>query len=194
MTIELYQNEKVTWLVMPGESVEDPGMQKLFAKAKEALGFIPNVFLGYTIRPTHFTHWFNHFREITQGKGELTLAEREMIAVVVSNENGCLYCLVSHGADLRVKLGDPILADRITFDYQKAGLDEATMAMLDYAAKITVSPLDCGEGDIEYMRQLGFSDQKIFDIAEIAAMYNFTNRLASATGMIPNAEYHGMGR
>lgn len=194
MTIELYQNEKVTWLVMPGESVEDPGMQKLFAKAKEALGFIPNVFLGYTIRPTHFTHWFNHFREITQGEGELTLAEREMIAVVVSNENGCLYCLVSHGADLRVKLGDPILADRITFDYQKAGLDEATMAMLDYAAKITVSPLDCGEGDIEYMRQLGFSDQKIFDIAEIAAMYNFTNRLASATGMIPNAEYHGMGR
>ena len=194
MTIEHYQNEKISWLEMPGETVEDPGMQKLFAKAKEVWGFIPNVFLGYTIRPTHFSQWFNHFREITQGEGELTLAEREMIAVVVSNENGCLYCLVSHGADLRVKLGDPILADRITFDYQKAGLDEETMAMLDYAVKITVNPLDCGEGDIEYMRQLGFSDQKIFDIAEIAAMYNFTNRLASATGMMPNPEYHGMGR
>ena len=194
MTIEHYQNENISWLAMPGESVEDPGMQKLFAKAKEVWGFIPNVFLGYTIRPTHFSGWFNHFREITQGEGELTLAEREMIAVVVSNENGCLYCLVSHGADLRVKLADPILADRIMFDYQKAGLDEETMAMLDYAAKITVNPLSCGEGDIEYMRQLGFSDQKIFDIAEIAAMYNFTNRLASATGMMPNPEYHGMGR
>ncbi|MFK7803295.1 MAG: peroxidase-related enzyme [Anaerolineae bacterium] len=194
MTIELYQNEKISWLEMPLTEVDDPGMQKLFAKAKEVFGFIPNVFLGYTIRPTHFTHWFNHFKAVTQGEGELTLAEREMIAVVVSNENGCLYCLVSHGADLRMKLGDPILGDRIMFDYQKAGLDEETMAILDYAAKITMSPLDCGEGDIEYMRQLGFSDQKIFDIAECAAMYNFTNRLASATGMMPNPEYHGMGR
>ena len=194
MTIELYQNEKISWLEMPLTDVEDPSMQKLFAKAKEVFGFIPNVFLGYTIRPERFTHWFNHFKAVTQGDSELTLAEREMIAVVVSNENGCLYCLVSHSADLRVKLGDPILANRIMFDYQKAGLDEETMVMLDYAVKITVNPLDCGEGDIEYMRQLGFSDKKIFDIAEIAAMYNFTNRLASATGMMPNPEYHGMGR
>lgn len=194
MTVENYKNEKISWLEMPLTEVEDPGMQKLFAKAKEVFGFIPNVFLGYTIRPERFTHWFNHFKSITQGDSELTVAEREMIAVVVSNENGCLYCLVSHSADLRMKLGDPILADRIMFDYQKAGLDEETMAMLDYAAKITVSPLDCGEGDIEYMRQLGFSDKKIFDIAEIASMYNFTNRLASATGMMPNPEYHGMGR
>ncbi|MFT5193922.1 MAG: putative peroxidase-related enzyme [Cellvibrionaceae bacterium] len=194
MTIEHYQNEKISWLEMPLTEVEDPGMQKLFAKAKEVFGFIPNVFLGYTIRPSHFSHWFNHFREITQGESELTVTEREMIAVVVSNENGCLYCLVAHGADLRVQLGDPILGDRIMFDYQKAGLDEETMVMLDYAVKITVNPLDCGEGDIEYMRQLGFSDKKIFDIAEISAMYNFTNRLASATGMMPNPEYHGMGR
>ena len=194
MSIEHYKNERISWLEMPLEQVEDPGMQKLFSKAKEKLGFVPNVFLGYTIRPTHFTHWFNHFREITSGEGELTLAEREMISVVVSNENGCLYCLVSHGADLRVKLGDPILGDRITLDYQRAGLDEETMAMLDYAVKITVNPVDCSEGDIEYLRALGFSDTKIFDIAETAAMYNFTNRLASATGMMPNAEYHAMGR
>ena len=116
MSIEHYKNERISWLEMPLENVDDPGMQKLFSKAKEKLGFVPNVFLGYTIRPTHFTHWFNHFREITSGEGELTLAEREMISVVVSNENGCLYCLVSHGADLRVKLGDPILGDRITLD------------------------------------------------------------------------------
>ena len=194
MTIDIKSTERFTWLEMAGEAVQDEGMQKLFAKAREHLGFVPNVFLGYTIRPTHFRHWFNHFREIMQGESELTEVEREMICLAVSAENQCLYCLVSHGADLRQKMGDPILADRLTLDYRRAGLDERTTAMLDYAVKLTLRPKDCSEADIGHLRELGFSDEGIFDIAETAAMFNFTNRLASATGMMPNREYHNLAR
>jgi uncharacterized peroxidase-related enzyme len=117
-----------------------------------------------------------------------------MISVVVSAENHCLYCLVAHGAELRMALEDPVLGVRMTFDSQRAGLDERTVAMLDHAVKITRDPVSCSEADIERLRDLGFSDETIFDIAEIAAMYNFTNRLASATGMLPNKEYHSLGR
>ncbi len=193
---ELIMNpdEPIAWLAIQPEGEWDPNFRKLFAKARESLGFVPNVFVGYMARPQHFTHWFNHFKELTLGESELSRAEREMIAVVVSSLNHCLYCLVSHGADLRLTLEDPILADRITLDYRRAGLDERTRAMLDYAAKITTHPIECNESDIQRLRDLGFSDTAIFDIAEIAAMYNFTNRLASATGMLPNREYHNLGR
>lgn len=186
--------ERIAWLAIPNEEEMDPNFRKLFAKARENLGFVPNVFVGYMARPQHFSLWFNHFKELTMGESELSRAEREMIAVVVSSINHCLYCLVSHGADLRMALEDPILAERITLDYRRAGLDERTRAILDYAAKITSHPVECDENDIQALRSLGFSDQAIFDIAEIAAMYNFTNRLASATGMLPNPEYHSLGR
>ncbi len=194
MGIELKQNDQFSWLEMPGENIEDEGLRKLFGKAKEVLGFVPNVFLGYTIRPTHFRPWFNHFRELMQGESELSEAEREMICLVVSAENQCLYCLVAHGAELRQKSGIPTLSERIIFDYTRAGLDKRTTAMLDYAVKITNRPVDCNQGDIENLRQLGFSDEGIFDIAETAAMFNFTNRLASASGMRPNEEYYTLGR
>ena len=188
------KDEPIAWLAYKPEESLDPGLQKLFRKAREALGFVPNVFVGYMVRPKHFSLWFSHFRELVMGEGELSRAEREMISVVVSAENHCLYCLVSHGADLRVALEDPILGDRIIFDYRRAGLDARTTAMLDYAVKITNNPVECEEADIEHLRSFGFSDEAIFDIAEIAAMYNFTNRLAAASGMLPNREYHSMGR
>lgn len=192
--VQTTSSETISWLTIPEEGVLDEDLRKLFAKARERIGFVPNVFLGYMVRPSHFRHWFNHFKEIMQGESELTRAEREMISVVVSSENHCLYCLVSHGADLRVALEDPILADRITLDYRRAGLSPRTLAILDYAVKITRSPVECNPADIEKLRGFGFSDQGIFDIAETAAMYNFTNRLASATGMMPNREYHNLGR
>lgn len=188
------QDERVAWLTIPNEDSLDEDLQKLFGKARQKLGFVPNVFVVYTVRPEHFRRWFSYFRELMQGESELSPAEREMIAVVVSSENGCLYCMVSHGADLRVALEDEILGDRITIDYRRAGLNERTMAMLDYAAKLTRRPVECSEADVKHLHDLGFSDETIFDIAEIAAMFNFTNRLASATGMMPNREYHSLGR
>ncbi|MCB8942840.1 MAG: peroxidase-related enzyme [Ardenticatenaceae bacterium] len=193
-TMSEEKNERVSWLTLPAEEDMDPDLQKLFAKAREKIGFVPNVFVGYAIRQSHFRYWFNHFREIMQGPSDLSPAQREMISVVVSAENHCLYCLVSHGAELRMALEDPVLGDRITFDYHRAGLDGRTVAMLDYAVKITRDPIACNEADIDHLRGLGFSDEAIFDIAETAAMYNFTNRLASATGMLPNREYHALGR
>jgi uncharacterized peroxidase-related enzyme len=187
-------NERVSWLVYPTEEALDPDLRKLFAKARQNLGFVPNVFVTYMTRPAHFRHWFNHFRELMNGDSELTQAEREMISVVVSAQNGCLYCLVSHGAELRRLLNDEVLGDRITFDYRRAGLDARTLAMLDFVVKLTLTPVACDEADLERLRNHGFSDAAIFDIAEVTAMFNFTNRLASAIGMLPNREYHGIGR
>ena len=187
-------DERISWLVYPPEEELDPDLRKLFAKARENLGFVPNVFVTYMTRPTHFRHWFNHFRELMTGDSDLTQAEREMISVVVSAQNGCLYCLVSHGAELRRLLNDEVLGDRIVFDYRRAGLNARTTAMLDFVVKLTRTPVNCDEADIETLRRHGFSDEAIFDIAEVTAMFNFTNRLASATGMMPNREYHAIGR
>ncbi len=187
-------HERVAWLAYQPEEALDPNLQKLFGKARENLGFVPNVFVTYMVRPTHFSHWFNHFRELMNGESELTRAEREMICLVVSAENQCLYCLVSHGAELRQLLNDPITADRVAFDYRRAGLDERTTLMLDYALKITRRPVDCSEADVTLLQTVGFSDEAIFDIIEVTAMFNFTNRLASATGMMPNHEYHALGQ
>jgi uncharacterized peroxidase-related enzyme len=187
--------EQIAWLPVADTSVtEDEEMRKLFDRAIERLGFIPNVFKVYAARAEHFKKWRPHFNEVTIGESELTVAEREMIAVVVSAENHCLYCLTAHGAGLRQALGDQVQGDRITLDYRRAGLDERTTAMLDYAVKITKSPVECSEADIERLRAAGFSDQAIWDIIETAAMYNFTNRIAAASGMLPNREYHMLGR
>jgi uncharacterized peroxidase-related enzyme len=190
----IIESERVTWLAYQPEEALDPNLQKLFSKARENLGFVPNVFVTYMVRPTHFSLWFNHFKEVLNGESELSRADREMICLTVSAENRCLYCLVSHGAELRLLLHDAVKADRVTFDYRRAGLDERELAMLEYAAKITRSPVDCDEADVARLRELGFGDEGIFDIIEVAAMFNFTNRLASATGMMPNREYHGLGR
>ncbi len=188
------QSERASWLVYPTEQELDSGLQKLFAKARQNLGFVPNVFVAYMTRPTHFRHWFDHFRELMTGDSQLSQAEREMISVVVSAENHCLYCLVSHGGELRRLLADEVLGDRIVFDYRRAGLTAKQTAMLDYAVKLTREPAACTLQDVEQLRSLDFSDEAIFDIAEVTAMFNYTNRLASAIGMLPNREYHRMGR
>jgi uncharacterized peroxidase-related enzyme len=182
------------WLQLPDETTLDEETQALLAKARRNVGFLPNVLATYRLRPERLRKWIRHFNEVMRGESALTPTEREMIAVVVSVENHCLYCLVSHGAELRVLLGDPILAETIAFDYRRAGLDDRALAMLDYAVKISQRPVECSEADIDHLRGLGFADETIFDIAETAALYNFTNRLASAVGMMPNREYYGMGR
>ncbi len=183
-----------SWLILPDEATLDEETRTLLAKARRNVGFLPNVFAAFTIRPAHLLRWIRHFNEVMRGESELTPGEREMIGVVVSAENRCLYCLVSHGAELRQQLGDPLLAEQIGYDYRRAPLDERTRAMLDYAVKITRTPVECSPDDIARLRSLGYSDQAIFDIAETAAMYNFTNRLASATGMLPNQEYYSLAR
>ena len=186
--------ERFSWFPIASDKHLSDYQRKLFPKVIDRAGFVPNVFRAYAWRPDRFAKWFAHFSDLMKGTETLTTAEREMIAVAVSMANGCLYCLVAHGATLRLQLGDPVLGDRTTLDYRRAGLSERHIAMLDYAVKITTTPVECSEGDIEALRGHGFTDEDVWDIAEIAAMYNFTNRLAMATGMLPNREYHGLAR
>jgi len=128
------------------------------------------------------------------GESGLTKAQREMIAVVVSVENRCHYCVVSHSAALRKLTGDPVLADQIATNYRYAPLEPGERAMLDYAVRLTTDSSTCTEDDVEELREAGWSDEDILDIAQVAAMFNFTNRLASGLGWVPNREYFDLGR
>src|SRR4029453_8970035 len=145
-------------------------------------------------RPERLSAWFAHYRQLHEPTPNLDAAEREMIAVAVSMANGCLYCLVAHGAALREALGDPILADRVTLDHRRAGLDERRMAILDFAVKVTERPLECTPEDLEHLEGFGLTEEEVWDVVEVASMYNFTNRMSLACGMIPNEEYHALAR
>jgi uncharacterized peroxidase-related enzyme len=184
----------ISWFPVPDEAELPENLQGLFRKARESLGFVPNVFRAYSYRPERLSAWFAHYRQLHEPTPNLDAAEREMIAVAVSMANGCLYCLVAHGAALREALGDPILADRITLDHRRAGLDERRTAILDFAVKITEHPLDCDPKDLERLKDFGLTEEEVWDVIEIASMYNFTNRMSLACGMIPNEEYHALAR
>ena len=179
---------------MPAEADLPEDLQKLFAKARERVGFVPNVFRTYSFRPDRLRTWFAHYKSVHVPSEHLDAADREMIAVVVSMANRCLYCLVSHGATLREALGDPILGDRVTLDWRRAGLDPRRSAICAYAEKLTRTPYEVTENDLETLRAVGLTDEECWDVAEIAAMYNFTNRMAMATNMLPNEEYHALAR
>ena len=187
-------DETFSWFPIANQDQLAPEVRALFEKAQERLGFVPNVFRTWAWRPERLLKWRAHYDDLMRGTDTLSATEREMIAVAVSMANGCLYCLTSHGAALRVRLGDPVLGDRITIDYRRAGLDARQNAMLDYAVKITKTPIECDEADIQRLLGAGFTVEDIWDIAEVSAMFNLTNRVASATGMIPNPEYNAMGQ
>ena len=190
----MHDDHDVSWYPVPDLDDLPEDLQKLFSKAQANLGFVPNVFRAFAYRPDHMRAWFSHFKQLHVPSDNLSAADREMIAVVVSMANGCLYCLVAHGQALREALGDPILGDRITLDWRRAGLDERRSAICEYAEKITKHPTETSIDDIERLMGLGLSREDVWDVAEVAAMYNFTNRLAMATGQIPNTEYHGLNR
>jgi uncharacterized peroxidase-related enzyme len=179
---------------VPDESELPERLQGLFAKARETLGFVPNVFRTYAFRPERLSAWFEHFRALHEPTENLGAAEREMIAVVVSAANRCLYCLVAHGAALREALGDPVLGERIAFDWRRAGLDARRQAICAYAEKVTLRPQELGEADLQSLLDAGLTLDEAWDVAEIAAMYNFTNRMAMATNMLPNEEYAALAR
>jgi uncharacterized peroxidase-related enzyme len=184
----------MSWFPIPSERDLPEDVQGLFAKAHEKLGFVPNVFRTYSFRPERLRAWFEHFKSLHVPTEHLTTADREMIAVVVSMANGCLYCLVSHGAALREALGDAVLGDRITYDWRRADLDARRAAICAYAEKLTLTPRLMSKQDLEGLLAVGLSEQEAWDVAEVAAMYNFTNRMAMASDMVPNAEYHAQSR
>ncbi|HXS43810.1 MAG TPA: peroxidase-related enzyme [Solirubrobacteraceae bacterium] len=189
------RTERISWFPVPDEHELPADLQGLFRAARERIGFVPNVFRTYAYRPERLSAWFAHFRLLHEPTPGLSEAEREMIAVVVSMANGRLYCLVAHGAALREAWGDPVMADRITLDWRRAdGLSDRQRAICAFAERVTLRPVEATEDDLEGLRAQGLSDEDAWDVVEIAAMYNFTNRLALATGQIPNPEYHALAR
>jgi uncharacterized peroxidase-related enzyme len=183
-----------SWFPVPDDDALPPDLRGLFAKARERLGFVPNVFRVYAFRPERLSAWFAHFRRLHEPTEHLGAADREMIAVVVSQANGCLYCLVAHGAALRTELGDPVLGERISYDWRRAGLDARRSAICAYAEKLTLDPRELTRADLQSLLDAGLTLEEAWDVAEVAAMYNFTNRMAMATNMLPNEQYSGQAR
>lgn len=179
---------------IPDESALPERLQGLFAKARETVGFVPNVFRGFSYRPERLSAWFGHYKLLHEPTPGLDEADREMIAVVVSAYNRCTYCIVSHGHALRAALGDEITADYIATNWRHAGLDERRSTICAFAEKLTARPHEMTEADLHGLRDVGLSDHEVWDVAEIASMYNFTNRMALATGQQPNEEYHWLDR
>src|SRR6185436_9740910 len=147
--------EQISWFPVPAEDEVHESLRGLFRKAKEKVGFVPNVFRVYSFRPERLTAWFGHYKQLHEPTEHLNAAEREMVAVAVSMANGCLYCLVAHGAALREALGDPIQADRITLDWRRAGLDDRRRAICAFAEKLTLRPREVEPEDVQSLRDAG---------------------------------------
>jgi len=168
--------------------------QKYFDVCREKLGTIPNVLQAYAFDIDKLNAFTGMYNNLMLGDSELSKLEREMIVVVVSSENRCWYCQVAHGAAVRALSGDPALGEAMVMNYRAANLDTRQRAMLDFAAKLTNDSAKIDEPDRQILRDVGFSDRDIFDIASVAAFFNMTNRVASAIDMQPNPEYHAQAR
>lgn len=171
-----------------------PGMQAYFKKCEEKLGFVPNVLKAYAFDMTKLEAFVNMYNDLMLGESGLSKLEREMIAVAVSAQNRCYYCLVAHGAAVRQLSGDPTLGELLVMNYRAARLSKRHRTMLDFAVRLTAEPWLIGEEDRAGLRRVGFTDRDIWDIAAVAAFFNMSNRIASATDMRPNTEYHRQAR
>ncbi len=186
--------EPVMALKLPDQRRLDADIKELFAKCEEKLGLVPNVLRAYTLRPEKLRRFGRYTNEVMLGESGLSKLEREMIAVVVSSANRCFYCLVAHGAAVRELSGNAELGEMLVMNYRVAKLPRRQRAMLDFAWKLTERSHEIEESDRARLRKAGFSDHDIWDIAEVAAFYNMSNRLAAAVDMRPNRAYHGRGR
>ena len=161
---------------------------------QEKSGFVPNVFLVLAHRPDEFRAFFAYHDALMDKPGNLTKAEREMIVVATSNANQCQYCVVAHGAILRIRAKNPQIADQVAINYRKADITPRQKAMLDFAMKVSARSYEIGEADFVALHAQGFTDEDAWDIAGIAAFFGLSNRMADVTGMRPNAEFYGLGR
>jgi uncharacterized peroxidase-related enzyme len=161
---------------------------------QDKVGFIPNVFLALAHRPAEFRAFFAYHDALMEKDGGLTLAEREMIVVATSGANNCQYCVIAHGAVLRIRTRNPLIADQVAINYRKADLSPREMAMLDFALKVAMAAQDIDESDYQALYPHGFDDEDIWDIAAIAAFFGLSNRMVNFMSMRPNNEFYLMGR
>ena len=160
----------------------------------EKVGFIPNVLAAFAKFPKQFEGFTKLYNSLMLGESGLTKLEREMIAVTVSSENHCFYCLVAHGSAVRELSNDPQLGERIAANFRSAELPEKQLELLNFTKKLTRDPSEISESDRTKLREVGYTDRDIWDISAIIGLFNMTNRLASATEMEPNDNYHNIAR
>jgi 4-carboxymuconolactone decarboxylase len=161
---------------------------------QEKAGFVPNVFLVLAHRPDEFRAFFAYHDALMDKRVGLTAAEREMIVVATSSANQCQYCVVAHGAILRVRAKDKLIADQVAVNYRKADITPKQKAMLDFAVKVSKQSYAVDDADIEALKGHGFSDDDVWDISAIAAFFGMSNRMANVTAMRPNDEFYALGR
>jgi len=185
---------RITALDLPQAAELSPQMQSYFDKCEEKLGMIPNVLAAYASDPARLEAFVAMHDDLMRAPSGLSKLEREMIAVVVSATNRCYYCLTAHGAAVRALSGDPKLGEMLVMNWRVAPLDARQHAMLEFAELMTLASARITEADLDALREAGFSDSDIWDIASVAGFFNMTNRVASATDMRPNDEYHSQAR
>jgi uncharacterized peroxidase-related enzyme len=186
-------HDKITALKLRPAALS-PEMAAYFAKCEEKLGFVPNVLKAYAFDMAKLSAFVAMYNDLMLAPSGLSKLEREMIAVAVSAQNHCYYCLVAHGAAVRQLSEDPPLGELLVMNYRAARLSKRERAMLDFAVKLTGEPWLVEEEDRMRLRRAGFSERDIWDIATVAGFFNMTNRVASATDMRPNSVYHGQAR
>ena len=186
--------DRPTALDLPQVDPLPPATQKYFDICQDKLGLVPNVLRAYAFDIAKLDAFTALYNDLMLADSGLSKLEREMIAVVVSSINKCFYCLTAHGAAVRQLSGDPSLGEMMVMNWRAADLDARQAAMLAFAEKLTLDSARIVEADRQALRDAGFSDRDIWDIASVAAFFNMTNRVASATDMRPNPEYHAQAR
>jgi uncharacterized peroxidase-related enzyme len=184
---------RITALDLPQPPLSD-ATKAYFAKCEEKLGLVPNVLRAYAFDEKKLRAFTDTYNDLMLGESGLSKLEREIIAVVVSSLNHCHYCLVAHGAAVRQLSGDPAFGEQIATNWRAAELSGKQVVMLEFVEKLTEQPAKISDPDRAKLREAGFTDRDIFDIASTAAFFNMSNRVAAAIDMLPNAEYHGMAR
>ncbi|RQR31956.1 MULTISPECIES: peroxidase-related enzyme [unclassified Burkholderia] len=169
-------------------------IRERIAAVQEKSGFIPNVFLTLAHRPDEFRAFMAYHDALMDKPGNLTKAEREMIVVATSAVNQCQYCVIAHGAILRIRAKDPLIADQVATNYRKADITVRQKAMLDFAMKVSQTAHQVGEADFDTLKSHGFTEEDVWDIAAISAFFGMSNRIANVTNMRPNAEFYALGR
>ena len=175
-----------------GEMPED--VRNRILAVQEKAGFVPNVFLTLAHRPDEFRAFFAYHDALMEKESGISKAEREMIVVATSGANQCQYCVVAHGAILRVRARNPFIADQVAVNYRKADLTQRQRVMLEFALKVALRSAEVGEADVAALREHGFTDEDIWDIGAVAAFFAMSNRLANMSSMRPNDEFFVMGR
>ena len=169
-------------------------IKEMVLAVQDKAGFVPNVFLALAHRPDEMRAFMAYHDALMEKESGLTKAEREMIVVATSSDNGCLYCVIAHGAILRIRAKDAVVADQVTVNYRKADITSKQKAMLNFAMKVSNNSGSIDGEDFQVLREHGFSDEDIWDIAGITAFFGLSNRMANFLSLPPNDEFYAMGR